>query len=139
MTDFANGVRPAHGPGMPGGPGHGHGDGLAAAATYLGISQSALIAQLQSGKTLGEIADATTGKSKAGLVDALVAAEKTELAQAVKDGRLTQAQADQIASGLTARVTDMVNGVRPAHGPGDHDGHGFGGPPPPAPSNSTHI
>jgi hypothetical protein len=110
-----------------GGPGgrhgrHGHGDGLAAAATYLGVTQSALITQLQSGKTLAQIAEATSGKTSAGLVAALVAAQKTELAAAVKAGHLTQAQADQIATGLQTRVTALVNGTRPAHdGPG-HDG-----------------
>jgi hypothetical protein len=119
-----------HGPGGPGGPGgphfgHGHGEALAAAATYLGISQSALLTQLQSGKTLAQVAEATSGKSTAGLVAALVAAEKTELAAAVKAGTLTQAQADQISAGLQARVTAMVNGQRPAHdglGPDQHDG-----------------
>ena len=112
-------------PGRPARPGHG--DGLAAAATYLGITQSALLTQLQSGKTLAQIADATSGKSTAGLVAALVAAEKTELAAAVKAGDLTQAQADQIATGLQARVTAMVNGQSPAHdGPGHDDGpNGF--------------
>src|SRR3954454_15316094 len=124
--------------GGPGGRhgGHGHGDGLAAAATYLGISQSALLTQLQSGKTLAQIADATSGKSTAGLVAALVAAEKTELAAAVKAGDLTQAQADEISSGLQARVTAMVNGQRPAHeGPGDDHGppNGF------KPTAGTHI
>ena len=48
------------------------------------------------GKTLAQIADATSGKSSAGLIDALVAAEQTELAAAVTAGTLTQAQADQI-------------------------------------------
>jgi hypothetical protein len=112
------------GPGGPGGRhgGHGHGDGLAAAATYLGVSQSALITQLQSGKTLAQIAEATSGKSTAGLVAALVAAEKTELAAAVKAGDLTQAQADQISTGLQTRVTAMVNGQRPAHDRPGHDG-----------------
>ena len=103
------------GPG-PGGFGHrhGHGDDLAAAATYLGISQSDLMTKLQSGKTLAQIADATSGKSKAGLVAALVAHEKDELAQAVKDGNLTQAQADAMAAGLQQRFTDMVDGTMPA-------------------------
>jgi hypothetical protein len=115
-----------------GGPGFGHGgpgggDDLAAAATYLGLSQAALVTQLQSGKTLAQIADATAGKSTDGLVAALVAHEQDELAQAVKDGRLTQAQADQLTAGLTARFTAMVNGT------GFHGGpHGSGGPPPPA-------
>jgi hypothetical protein len=122
-TAEVNGTFRGHGPGGPGGRhgGH-HGDGLAAAATYLGLTQSALLTQLQSGKTLAQIAEATSGKSTAGLVAALVAAEKTELAAAVKAGDLTQAQADQIATGLQARVTAMVNGQRAAHdGPG-HDG-----------------
>jgi hypothetical protein len=124
-TAEVNGTFHGHGPGGPGDRhgGHGHGDGLAAAATYLGITQNALLTQLQSGKTLAQIAEATSGKSTAGLVAALVAAEKTDLAAAVKAGDLTQAQADQISSGLQARVTALVNGTRPAHdGPGDHDG-----------------
>jgi hypothetical protein len=127
-TAEVNGTFRGHGPGGPGGRhGHGHGDGLAAAATYLGVTQCALLAQLQSGKTLAQIAEATSGKSTAGLVAALVAAEKTEIAAAVKAGKLTQAQADQITTGLQARVTAMVNGTRPAHdGRGDHDGpNGF--------------
>jgi hypothetical protein len=108
------------------GPGH-HGDELAAAATYLGVTQAELMTQLQSGKTLAQVADATSGKSAAGLVDALVAAEKTELDAAVKAGRITQAQADQIAPTLKARFTDLVNNTRPDHGPGGPGfGHGHG-------------
>ena len=62
------------------------------------ISQADLLTPLQSGKTLAQVAGATSGKSVAGLIDALVAAEKTELAAAVTAGRLTQAQADQITT-----------------------------------------
>jgi hypothetical protein len=115
--------------GGPAGDHHGrHGDDLAAAATYLGVSQADLLTSLQSGKTLAQVAAATSGKSVAGLIDALVAAEKTELAAAVSAGRLTQAQADQIATGLTAHVTAEVNGTRPDHGPGGRGfGHGAGG------------
>jgi hypothetical protein len=116
------------------GPGDGHGgrrgDDLAAAATYLGVTQAELTTQLDAGKTLAQIAGATSGKTVAGLIAALVTAEKTELAAAVTSGRLTQAQADQIAAGLTAHVTAEVNGTRPAGGPGRHGGgfgHGPGG------------
>src|SRR4051794_30982387 len=42
-----------------------HGD-LADAAAYLGISESDLIAKLQTGKTLAQIANATSGKSASG-------------------------------------------------------------------------
>ncbi len=103
---------------------NGPGDELAAAASYLGTTTANLITQLQAGKTLAEIAGATSGKSVAGLVSALVAAEKTELAAAVTAGKLTQAQADTISATLQQRFTDFVNGVRPAgggpfgHGPG---------------------
>jgi hypothetical protein len=127
------------------GPGHGPSDELAAVVTYLGISQTDLQTALQSGKTLAQVADATGGKSSAGLIDALVAAEKTELAAAVTAGRLTQAQADQITPNLKARFTDLVNGVHPPHadvGPGGDHG-GFGAPPASgsavAPTTGTHI
>jgi hypothetical protein len=119
----ANSGRGGHGPGD--GRRGGQGDDLAAAATYLGIPQADLLTSLQSGKTLAQIAGATSGKTVAGLIDALVTGEKTELAAAVKAGTITQAQADQIATTLTARATAEVNGTRPDHGPGG-PGHGFG-------------
>ena len=98
-----------------------------------GLTTAQLQTQLQAGKTLAQIAAATSGKTTDGLVGALVAAEKTELAAAVSAGRLTQAQADTIAATLTQRFTDLVNGVRPAHGPDGHPGF-FGGPPPSGPN-----
>jgi len=104
---------------------HGPGDDLAAAASYLGSTTDALLTQLQAGKTLAQVADATSVKSKAGLIAALVTHEKQELADAVTAGHLTQAQSDQIASTLTQRFTDFVNGVRPPMGPGG-PGHEHG-------------
>jgi hypothetical protein len=115
----------AHGPG--GDHRGGGGDDLAAAATYLGIPQADLLTSLQSGKTLAQVAGATSGKTVAGLIDALVAAEKTELAAAVTAGRIAQAQADQAAAGLTAHVTAEVNGTEPTRSPGGPGGHGHRG------------
>ena len=126
------------------GRGFGRGDDLAGAATYLGVSQSDLQTDLQSGKTLAQIANATSGKSSSGLIAALVAASKTRLEAAVTAGTLTQAQADQFTAILKERVTGMVNGVRPAHGGFGRPG-GFGGTPPSGsgggfqPTPSTHI
>jgi hypothetical protein len=120
FTDFVNGTRPPGGPpghGFGHGPGGGGGDDLAAAATYLGTTSANLMTQLEAGKTLAQVAAATSGKSTAGLVAALVAAEKTEIAGYVTSGKLTQAQADQIGATLTQRFTDLVNGTRPAGGP----------------------
>jgi len=127
FTDFVNGTRPAGGPPGPGGFGHGPGgpsDDLAAAATYLGTTPASLLTQLQAGKTLAQVAAATSGKSTAGLIAALVAHEKTEIAGYVTSGKLTQAQADQITPTLTQRITDFVTGIRPDGGPGA-PGHGF--------------
>ena len=111
-------------PGMLGQPGGRPGDDLDAAATYLGTTASSLVTQLQSGKTLADIA----GSKKDGLIAALVAHEKQEVADAVTAGRLTQAQADAITPTLTQRFTDLVNGLRPAHPPGRGFGHGGPGP-----------
>jgi hypothetical protein len=125
-----------------GGPAGGHrgrGDDLAAASGYLGVSQADLVTSLQSGKTLAQVAGATSGKSVAGLIDALVAAEKTELAAAVTAGTITQAQSDQIATTLKARFTALANGTPPAHD--GRDGHlrpGFV-PRGAAPAAGTHI
>jgi len=122
------------GPGLDGARGIHHVHmGLDAAASYLGMSESALHTALENGKTLAQVAK-DKGKSVDGLVAAMVSAEKAELAAAVKAGRLTQAQANTIQSGLQSRITDLVNGKlppRPDHGPG------FGPPPGFAPDSSS--
>ncbi len=78
VTDFVNGVQMAGGPGF----GHGHGAGgfdLSAAASYLGLTAAQLQTDLQSGQTLAQVANATSGKSAAGLIQALVAADTTRI------------------------------------------------------------
>lgn len=111
-----------------GGPGH-HFANLDAAASYLGVTEAALRTSLAGGSTLAEIAK-DKGKSVDGLKAALVTAAKAEIAQAVKDGRLTEAQQTEILAGLPSRIDDLVNGrlgPRGDHGP---RGFGLGGPPP---------
>ena len=110
----------------PGGGGmHGIlGPSLDAATGYLGLTEDQIRTQLQSGKTLAQIATAQ-GKTAAGLVDALVTAETAQLDKAVQAGKLTSAQEQQILASLKQRVTDMVNGTFP--GPGMKPG-GFAGP-----------
>src|SRR5207244_1948625 len=107
--------------------GYGHGDDLDAAATYLGVTEAELRTQLESGKSLAQIANATNGKSANGLIAALVADAKKDIAAAVSAGNLTQAQADTIASDLQQRITDLVNGTLPKGGPGFGRGHHIGG------------
>ena len=110
---------PGFGHGGPGGPGGfgGPGGNLDAAATYLGVTSAVLQTDLQGGQTLAAVATAQ-GKTVDGLVSALVTAAKSDLDAQVTAGNLTAAQETSIESDLTAHITDMVNGVRPAGGPG---------------------
>jgi hypothetical protein len=87
--------------------------GLSAAADYLGLSEAELRTQLDSGKTLAQLAQAQ-GKAVAGLVDAMVNAAKQRLDDAVSAGHLTQAQENDILSGLRDRITHLVNSRLPA-------------------------
>ena len=114
-------------PGMPGFSWH-HGFGgpfetasdASVAAKAIGISEASLTSQLQAGKTIAEVAKAH-GVAVQKVIDALVKDGQDELAAAVKAGRITQAQADQLKAGVTQRVTAQVNnpgGLCPGH-PGD--------------------
>jgi hypothetical protein len=121
------------GPGFRGGPGHGgfgfgppmggphggpggeHGgpgifaaDVLTPAASFLGISVAALAADLKAGKTLAQEATAK-GKTAAGLIDALVAAEKNVLDAENAAGWITDAQQTAILGHLTKEITELVN------------------------------
>jgi hypothetical protein len=86
---------------------------LATAAGYLSLSPAQLRSELQSGKSLAEIADATGGKSEAGLIAALEAADKEKLAAA--------------AANLSSRVTAEVQRVGIPVGPHRHPGAGMRG------------
>jgi len=103
--------------GIGGGHGRGgfhRGPGLAAAASALKMTEAELRTALDGGKTLAQVAK-DKNVPVATLVAALVKAEQAETAQAVKDGRITQAQADERLKDLTARVTERVNSTRPNH------------------------
>lgn len=121
-------ARPARpGPGGHGRHGGGHRLDLAPAATALGLSEAELRTQLQAGRTLADIAD-EQDVPQADLVAALVKAGKARLAQAVNDGRLTQAEADDKAAGLEARITERLD--EPLRRGGHHGGM-------PAPGGTT--
>jgi hypothetical protein len=68
---------------------------LAVAAGYLGVSSTQLSSELAAGKTLAQIADATSGKSAAGLTEALLAAHRAKLATA--GAKLPQRVAAELA------------------------------------------
>jgi hypothetical protein len=68
---------------------------LATAASYLGISQPQLESELRRGKTLAQVANATSGRSEAGLIEALITARKARLSKS--------------AASLSQRVSAEVN------------------------------
>ncbi|MEP7370187.1 MAG: hypothetical protein ABI662_11050 [Dermatophilaceae bacterium] len=121
---------PKTGPGGPGGPGGHFGrfggmgmrEGEDAAAKALGMTTDQLHTAMEGGKSLAAVAKAK-GVSVANVVKAMVASAQGKLASAVKDGKMTQAQADKLKTSLTQRFTDRVNDVRPDRGAGG-PGHG---------------
>jgi hypothetical protein len=127
-------ARPEGGPGGgAGGPSGavGRGPGLAVAAKALGIDASELRTDLQSGKTIAQVAKAK-GVDVQTVIDAIVQDMQSHLADAVSNGRLSQAQADQMKAHATERATALVNGQRPAGPP-----PGMGAPGAPSASGSA--
>jgi hypothetical protein len=89
------------------------GDQLATAATYLGTTTDDLRAKMQAGQTLAQIAAATAGKSRDGLVAALTADAKAKIAAAQQAGTITADQATQLNNELADRITRLVDSTRP--------------------------
>ncbi len=120
VDDMVNRTGP--GPGGPGGRGH-HGGpfDLAAVTGYLGLTAAELRTQLESGKSLADVAKAQS-KTSSGLQDAIVAAATKKLDAAVAAGKLTAAQEETMLADLESHVGDMVNRTGPPlrgpdHGP----------------------
>ncbi len=121
--------------GPNGGIGQGPGSGMmggseqslvAVAAQVLGVPQADLVTQLQSGKTIKDVA----GDKAGAIVDAFVQTRVDRMAAQVSAGRLTQAQADQMVVTMKANVTAQISAPWTARGPNggagftDQDGNG---------------
>lgn len=106
---------PGFGFGGPGGRGRGpekeggRGFGVSedTLAQRLGLSAADLRTRLEGGQSLAEIAQAK-GIDEQTLINQLVGDAKTKLGEAVTAGRLTQAQADQMAQSLPDRIKQKV-------------------------------
>lgn len=87
---------------------HGGGTFISATASVTGLTTDEVLAQLQSGQSLAQIAE-SNGKT----AEDVIAAARTQLEdlldQAVADGRLTQAQADAKLANFDAAAPDIVN------------------------------
>ena len=108
LVDTKNPI-PARPSGAPGFGFRVEGNSLAAAATYLGTTEADLRTKLQGGQTLAQIAAATAGKSRDGLIQALVTDETAKIDQAQKDGKITADQATALKGQVGAAVTMLVD------------------------------
>lgn len=110
--------RGGHGPGhMMGGGAH-----LEAVAEVLGLTVEELREELQSGKSLADIAE-EQGVALEDLEDAILAKVKEHLDEAVADGRMDQERADEILAKLAEHIGELLTKEMPDGG----DGPGRGG------------
>ena len=96
------------------------GDQFSVAATYLGTTTDDLRTKMQAGQTLAQIAAATSGKSRDGLVAALTADAKAKIAAAQTAGTITADQTTQLNSDLATRIANFVDNNRPPRPGGPH-------------------
>ncbi|NIA25108.1 MAG: hypothetical protein GWP04_06015 [Gammaproteobacteria bacterium] len=102
-------------------PGFGHPRaGLETVAEVLGMSTDDLVAALQDGQTIADIA----GDELQSVTDALVEKANARIDQAVESGRIDADQAADAKAEVAERVDAMVNGEMPR---GDCDGPRAGG------------
>ncbi|RKP53046.1 hypothetical protein D7Z26_15025 [Cohnella endophytica] len=90
-----------------------------AAGTLLGLSADEVKTQLKAGKSLADLAK-EKGVEAQKLIDAQAAAITSSINQAVKDGKLTQAQADNQLKNVADIAAKIVNGK--GFGEGRHPG-----------------
>jgi hypothetical protein len=83
--------------------------------SYLGLTQAQIHRQLRAGKTLAQIADATPGKSAAGLSAALLQARRGRLEAMVKAAKITQAQFETRTKTLPSSITRLLNRTLQPH------------------------
>jgi hypothetical protein len=100
------------------GPRFGHGPfDLSVAADAIGISEDDLRTALEGGQTIAQVAEAN-GVDRQAVIDAMVAAATERIDQAVTDGRIDQARADEDKAELPDRIAALVDGQLPDR-PGD--------------------
>jgi len=126
---YGMGMRGGMGPmqGVPGRMGGAQQSLVAVAADTLGLTQVDLIAQLQGGKTIAQVA-ADRNVALNTIVDAFVATRQARMATAVAAGRMTQAQVDTMLTPMRANVTARLSQPWSPRGPGagfiDQNGDG---------------
>ncbi len=94
---------------------------VAVAAKEFGLEQTALVAELNTGKTIADVA-ATKGVSTGKIASAYLAPRLERMSQAVKDGRMTQASYDTMAASMKANVEAQIKAKFDPRGAGDGTG-----------------
>lgn len=79
------------------------------ARLYLGIGEAELRTQLAGGRTLGTLAAATPGRSRKGLIEALLAARLKALDRALREKQITAQAERRAAATLRQRTVRLVN------------------------------
>lgn len=133
IKDKFQSLRPG-GPGGPGrfGPGGGmfgpgmFGQGLDTIASSIGITADQLKTELQSGKSIAEVAQAH-GVDPQKVINDLVAAATKRIDDAVAAGKIPADRATEIKNRLTDMITKLVNDHHQGH-PSTNDQGGQGGP-----------
>lgn len=100
-------------------------------ANFLGVDIATIHEGMKNGQSLGQIAEAN-GKSRDELKAHLTSNVEEKLSQAVTDGNITQAQADEKLQNFTDNLDEMIDRAGPIFrgGPGFHHRGGpgpFGG------------
>jgi len=97
---------------------------VAVAAKVLGVEQTELVAELNTGKTIAQVAQAN-GVAVDKIVTAFVQPHVDWLNQAVEDGKITQAQADEYIATMKANITAKLSAPFAPRGNGNGLGTGF--------------
>ena len=120
-TERVNNLPPTRGEGSRGGP-KGPGKNVAAIAAVLKLTEAELKTQVQSGKTLAQIATAQS-VSVQSVINVLVADMQAHIAEELASGKITQAQADTKLASVTTKATERVNNLPPTRGEGTRGHH----------------
>jgi hypothetical protein len=107
--EFPDGLK---GPGIAFGHGGFHESKLDGAAKALGITNDELMTELRSGKSIADVAKSKNVDVNK-VIDAIVSEAQSKLDAAVKDGDLTQDEANKLKADLKDHITDLVNNAGP--------------------------
>ncbi|GAC1702409.1 MAG: hypothetical protein NVS9B6_18590 [Candidatus Limnocylindrales bacterium] len=85
------------------------GDAFKESVSYIGLPAEAVKAQLEAGKSLGQIAAQQPGKSRDGLIADLTDKAEARIKAAVTAGKLTAEQGEQLRTKVDAAIVKLVD------------------------------